>query len=295
MRVSVGQAGWRETAAVKMGSQDVSDAWLGEARLHPTGGPAPIPVSRLCFLYPTAGSLNARMLTWHNENGGNKPAFAEQYWSGATFFLPQLVEGALTWKQAAAYTIEGGLVKVPIAGLALEVDALDAAIAAGHLPFLGITYTYLSKVVKNGEGGYVNAPLLWQKTPTYNTACEIMCKEEGKRERQGYLHFPKLYSGLCVQDANGFVVAQCAAKREADTWGDAFRVFSADGELDEMEGCAKYGTDVSNQAAWSIGFNILGSPYGGASLFMTGYTARLGDGEPQMPYGSTYLEYSHAE
>ena len=292
MRVSVGQAGWRETAAVKMGESDVSDAWLGEARLHPTGGPEPTPVSRLCFRYPSAGSLNARMLTWYNENGGNTPALAAQYWSTPSFYLPQLVEGVLSWKQAAAYTIEGGLVKVPIAGLALDVDALESAIVAGHLPFLGITYTYISEVIGNGGGGYVNAPLLWQKTPTYNTRCEIRCTNQGKSETHT---FTRVYSGLCVQDANGSVVAQCAAYRTTGAWGEARRIYSADGATDEIYACSKTGVDVGNQASWTIGFNILGSPYGGASLFMTGYTARLVDGEPLMPYESTYLEYSHAE
>ena len=295
MRVSVGQAGWRETAAVKMGGQDVSDGWLGSARLHPTGGPAPTPVSRLCFRYPAAGSLNARMLTWHNENGGNMPAFAASYWTEAVFYIPQLSNGVLYWREYTGYNVSGGLVKVDMGGSADVVDALEAAIADGHLPFLGIAYSYVSRVIGNGGGGYVNAPLLWQKTPTYNTDCEIMCKEEGKRERHNPILPPQLYSGLCVQDANGFVVAQCAAKREANTWGDAIRVFSADGATDELAGCSKVETDVSNQAAWLIGFNILGSPYGGASLRMSGATAFLTSGGPQMPYGSTYLEYSHAE
>lgn len=292
MRVSVGQEGWRETDAVKIGSLKVADAWHGGSRVHPTSGPAS--VSKLCFRYPQAGTLNARMLTWYNENGGNTPAFASQYWCNATFFLPQLVDDVLSWKQATDYAIESGLVKVPVADMAFDLEAMDAAITAGHLPFLGITYTYLSRLVTNGERAYVNAPLLWQKTPTYNTACEIMCTEMGKRLPGGALKV-RMYSGLCVQDADGFVVAQCAAYKESRDWGDAFRVFSADGELDELFGCQKIDTDVSNQASWTIGFNILGSPYGGASLFMTGYTARLVDGEPVMPSGYTYLEYSHAE
>ncbi len=195
-----------------------------------------------------------------------------------------------------AYTIEGGLVKVPITGLALDVGALEAAIAAGHLPFLAIFYAYRSRVVGNGDGGYVNAPLLWQKTPTLATVCEIRCTEEGKRIGSSPSFKPSLlYSGLCVQDANGFVVAQCAARREANTWGDAIRVFSADGAMETLVGCSKVETDVSNQTSWAIGFNILGTPYGGASLRMSGATAFLTSGGPQMPYGSTYLEYSHAE
>lgn len=294
MKVSVGQEGWRETNAVKLGSLEVAEAWRGDARVHPTSGP--VSVSKLCFRYPQAGTLNARMLTWYNENGEKTPEFAKAYWCTATFYLPQLVDDALSWKQATSYSIESGLVKVPVANMAFDLEAMEAAITAGHLPFLGIDYTYQSKVVANGERSYVNAPLLWQKTPTAFTTCDIKCSARGKVARVSSMLRPGALSGLCVQDANGFVVAQCAAVRKNTTeWGDALRVFSADHESDYLRYCEKIDTDVSNQASWLIGFNILGSPYGGASLTMTGYTASLDGDDPVMPYGYTYLEYSHAE
>lgn len=171
MKVSVGQEGWRETDAVKLGSLEVAEAWRGDARVHPTYGP--VSVSKLCFRYPQAGTLNARMLTWFNENGGKTPAFASQYWCKATFYLPQLVDEVLSWKQATSYSIESGLVKVPVENILFDLEAMEAAITAGHLPFLGIDYTYQSKVVANGERAYVNAPLLWQKAPTALTRARL--------------------------------------------------------------------------------------------------------------------------
>lgn len=286
MRVRLGSGDFVESTAVRLGSDEVSNAWHGSTRVHPTHGGGDI--TALYFAKPAANTLNGRLINWYEGAKGLWPAYAASYETKVRVMVPQVVGGSLSWKSLSAYSVVGNEIKVPVTDVTQE--ALELAIASGNVPFMIFYVSYKSVVVGKGAGGGVNFPLLWMKNAvTYTQSNVRLNVNNGVRTRNIP---PKWSANMRIYDSQGALVVQSGASNSA---ASGIRVFSADGSQDVLAGCVVEGGDVSVQRAWSIGFNINGGEYGGGVFTMQGYSAWLQNNVAQMPYGDAALTYTRAE
>ena len=273
---------------------DIPENWGGPARSKQ--------ITAIYFELPQEGTLLRRLFYWYNnfKNSGETPSGASYHNERVDFYIPQLINGNISWNVFNNYTIENILIKVPVQNI--ENFAFLNAINAGFKPFFNLYINYQSRKFINGEFLTVNYPIIWDKNDTLNVNGKISLTDsmlydwQDPDNEQGGSRLRILINSTLFID----IGAECDAYDNWEAIGGIYKIMFPDGHKEQSGPIHNLvSADVNNKIYWNIGFNIdanvyvlYGSPnrYGGAIKF-EGNTATLSNNAQYAPYGDMSLNY----